>query len=283
MNFVDEQDDFAFGFNHLIYNGFQTFFEFAFVFGTRHKRAHIEAENLFRFQIFRHIATHNAVRQSFGNGRFADTGFAYQNRVVFGASAQNLQHAPNLVIATDNGVEFAAASALVQVDGVFFERLIRGFGTLVFHFRPFAQFGYRLTQGFGVHAGVLQRALHSVFRIDQRQQHIFERHKLVAVLLCQRLGTQQHIVRFAAQIGFAAAHLGQRRHFAIDNRCQQRLVHHHFSEQKRNHVFAFFDDRFQQMGRFDGLLAILRSQFNSPLNGFLRFDCKFVEVHIVDF
>ena len=42
MDFIDKQDDAAFGFDYFIDNRFQTFFKFTFVFGSGNQCAHIQ-------------------------------------------------------------------------------------------------------------------------------------------------------------------------------------------------------------------------------------------------
>ncbi|OQC34594.1 MAG: hypothetical protein BWX65_00227 [Bacteroidetes bacterium ADurb.Bin057] len=169
VNFVNKQNDFAFGFNHFIYNGFKTFLKFALVFGTCHQRPHIQTKNLFGFQIFGYIAAHNTMRQTLSYGSFSHARLTNQNRIVFGTTAQNLQHATYFFVTPDNRIEFAAASAFVQVDSVFFERLVSCFRTLAFYLASLAQIGNSSTQTINIHARILKRFLHGIALIDQRQ------------------------------------------------------------------------------------------------------------------
>ena len=76
VDFVDEEDDAPFTFRHFVDDGFQTFLEFPFVFGTGNQRTHVEGVELFVFQVFRYVAPQDTMGQSFHDGRLARTRFA---------------------------------------------------------------------------------------------------------------------------------------------------------------------------------------------------------------
>ncbi len=76
MDFVNEQDDLALAAHDLFHHGLEALLEVAAILGARQQRAHIQANDGLALQVFRHIARHDAVRQSFRNGRFAHTWFA---------------------------------------------------------------------------------------------------------------------------------------------------------------------------------------------------------------
>ncbi len=71
VDFVDEEDDAPFTFRHFVDDGFQTFLEFPFVFGTGNQRTHVEGVELFVFQVFRYVAPQDTMGQSFHDGRLA--------------------------------------------------------------------------------------------------------------------------------------------------------------------------------------------------------------------
>ena len=74
---VDEEDDVALTVGHLLDDALQPLLKLTLVFGTGHKGTHVERIELLVFQVFRHVATHNALGQSFGNGRLTRTRFTY--------------------------------------------------------------------------------------------------------------------------------------------------------------------------------------------------------------
>ena len=61
VQFVDEQDDLAFLLGEVAQYRFQTFLEFATELGTSDKRAHVERQNAFAAQTFRHLIVDDAL------------------------------------------------------------------------------------------------------------------------------------------------------------------------------------------------------------------------------
>ena len=84
MQLVNEENDAAvpgFDFGE---DRFEAFFEFAAVFGARHQRAHVEREQRAVLETFGHVATNDALGETFGDGGFTDARFTDQNRIVLG-------------------------------------------------------------------------------------------------------------------------------------------------------------------------------------------------------
>ena len=65
----------------------------------------------------------------FGDRRLADARLADQHGVVLGAPGQHLDGAPDLLVAADDGVDFALCSKGGQVAGIALERIIALLGT----------------------------------------------------------------------------------------------------------------------------------------------------------
>ena len=85
VQLVDEQNDVAaLGFDFRE-NGFQAFLELAAIFRASNERAHVERQQLFVLQAFRHVALDDAQRQTFGDRRLADAGLADQHGVILRA------------------------------------------------------------------------------------------------------------------------------------------------------------------------------------------------------
>ena len=64
----------------------------------------------------------NSPGQTFGNCRFTHARLTHQQRVVFAATAQDLNHALDFVFATDQRVNLAVFGQLIQIDGVLLQR-----------------------------------------------------------------------------------------------------------------------------------------------------------------
>ncbi len=113
VDLVDEEDDFTIGTCHFVDDSFESLFKFTFVLRAGNQCAHVERIDLLCAEIFRHVASDDALCEPLGDSCLARTGFAYEHRVVFGASRQNLQYASDFVVTSDHRVEFAFACALV--------------------------------------------------------------------------------------------------------------------------------------------------------------------------
>ena len=131
MQLVDEADNFAVRLGDLFQHGFQTIFEFAAELGARHDGAKIQRRQPLIAQLLRYVAFHDALRQTFHNGRFADAGLTDQHRVVLRAPAQHLHHTPDLVVAANHRVELAAPSHVDQIQRIALERLVLRFRILI--------------------------------------------------------------------------------------------------------------------------------------------------------
>ena len=281
VNLIDEEDDFALALDYLVDYRFESFLKLTFVFGTGDKGTHVEREDLFALQVFGHIATHDTVSQPLGDSRFTGTRFTYQDRVVFGTPAQDLQHPTYLVVTPDNRVEFAAAGTLGQVDGIFAQRIIGILGRSFGYFLPFPQLIDSSSQLLLGNAGILQERRSRTFGQEQTHQHGFQSHKLVAQFLRVVDGFLKSVVSLAAQVGFAPAYLWQRFYLTIELAVQQTGVDTQLLEEVRSKAFAHLQDSFQQVHRLDRLLVVVAGNLHGLLHGLLRFDCKIVKVHMM--
>jgi hypothetical protein len=125
VEFVDEEDDFAFGAGDLLEDGLEALLEFAAVLGAGDEGAHVEGDNALVLEAFGDIAADDALGEAFGDGGFADAGFADEDGVVLGAAGEDLHDAADFVVAADDGVEFALFGHLIEVAAILFEGLVR--------------------------------------------------------------------------------------------------------------------------------------------------------------
>ena len=82
-------------------------------------------------ELIGHVAAMDALGEAFHDGGLADAGFTDQHGIVFGAAAEHLHDAADLVFAADDGVELALSGRFGEVVGVALQGLIFGFGVLV--------------------------------------------------------------------------------------------------------------------------------------------------------
>ena len=124
MQFIDKQNDLSFALSDFFQNGFQTFLEFTTIFCTGYQCTHIQGEDRFVFQSFRYIAADDSLCQSFYSCRFTYTGFTDQYRVVFCFSRKNTDHISNLVVTTDDRIQFLISRTLYQILTVFCQGIV---------------------------------------------------------------------------------------------------------------------------------------------------------------
>ena len=86
VQFVNEQDDFAFGIVDFVEGGFEAFLKLAAKARPGDHRAEIERDDAFAHQRFGHVAGDDFLREPLDDGGFANTRFADQDGVVFGAA-----------------------------------------------------------------------------------------------------------------------------------------------------------------------------------------------------
>ncbi len=180
VQLVDEEDDLSLRVFDFFQHGLQPIFKFAAIFRAREHGSQIERHDALVLQHFRHIAGDDALRQAFDDGRLPHSRLADQHRIIFRAPRKHLHHAANFFIAADDRIEFAAASLLVQVAGIAFERLILCFRILVGDALRSAHRRKRLQDGVMGRAVARQQLLRRIpLQAGQRQQHVLGRNVFV--------------------------------------------------------------------------------------------------------
>src|SRR3989338_772243 len=106
VDLVDEEHHFAFGALDLLHDGFETLLELAAIFRPGDERSRVKRCELLSFERFRHVAACDTLGEPFRDRGFADTRFADQYRIIFRAAGEDLDDAADLVIASDDRVEF---------------------------------------------------------------------------------------------------------------------------------------------------------------------------------
>ena len=279
VDFVDEEDDLPVALRHLVDDGLQPFLELAFVFGSGDEGAHVQRIELFVLQVLRHVAPQDAVGQTLDDGRLTRTRFTYQYRIVLRASAQDLQHAADFLVAPDDRVELSAARGLDEVGGIFLQGLVGFFAVLRGDLLAFPQFVDGRGQFLFGHSRVFQNFGGCAVHVQQGLDDGFERDELVARLVSIVLRAGQHFVALPAQVGLSALHAGQRGNLALQHLFHLAAVDPQFLEEEVRDILSDFEDAGQQMFRFDGLLAASLHEVDCLLDGLLCLDGEFVKCH----
>src|ERR1700677_4067962 len=128
MQFVDKEYDPALRAGDVLEYRLEPLFELSTILCTGDQRAHVERNDPFILEAFGDVAAHDALRQSFDDGRLADAGITDEHRVVLGAPREHLDDAANLFVAPNYRIEFAALRFERQIATVSLERFVRAFG-----------------------------------------------------------------------------------------------------------------------------------------------------------
>ncbi len=126
MELVDEEDHLAGGVRDFLEDRLQALLELAAILRAGDERAHVERDDLLVLQTLRDVLPDNPLSETFDDGGLADAWLADEHRVVLRAAREDLDHAANLVVSSDDRVELALARELGEVAAVALERLIRG-------------------------------------------------------------------------------------------------------------------------------------------------------------
>ena len=128
MQLIDEHNGLPLVFGQFAEHGFKTLFKLPTELGPGQQRRHVERQHAFALERIGHLARHNALGQALDDRGLAHSRLTDQYRVVFGAALQDLDGAADLVVPANHRVQLADASALGQVDAIFFKRLALAFG-----------------------------------------------------------------------------------------------------------------------------------------------------------
>ena len=123
MHLIDKQDGIFFC-GQLFDDLFDAFFKFAAVFGACDHAGQVKRDQPLIPQRLGYIAGNDFLRQTLDNSGFAHTRITDQCRIVFGAAGQNLDHALDLLIPSDDRIELAFFGGSGQIAAKLAERII---------------------------------------------------------------------------------------------------------------------------------------------------------------
>ena len=155
MQFIDEEEDPALALADFLEDGLEALLEFAAELGAGDEAAHIEGEDGFILQAFRHVAADDPQGQALGDGGFADAGLADEDRVVLGFAGKNADDIPDFGIAADDRIQLLLPGQFDQIGTVFLQGIIGILGAVggdtggTAHFLQGLEEGFRrITEGF---------------------------------------------------------------------------------------------------------------------------------------
>src|SRR6185369_11098751 len=184
VQLVDEENDLALRVLDLFQNGFQTIFKLATILRAGEHRAEIECDEFLVTQCLRHVAGDDALRETLDNRCLTDARFADQYGIVLGSARKDLDRATNLVVTTDDWIEFSFSRCFGQVARVLRKRLVVLFGVLIGDSRAAAHLFDHFEQIVSRDAVLTEDfARIAVLLFNDRQQQVLGRDELVLHLI----------------------------------------------------------------------------------------------------
>ena len=200
MHLVDEDHVAALRLGDLFQDGLHPLLELAAVLGPGQHGRDIQLEQLLVRERSGDVPRDHALGQTLHDRRLPDARLADEHRVVLGAAGEDLDHAPDLLVAADDGVEFATPSLLRQIPGVAGERLELVLGILV-------QDAVRSANRFhrGTHLGerrssIPEDAPRIVLLTREAEQKMLGRDVLVPELAGDLLGRVERLAEVAGEM-----------------------------------------------------------------------------------
>ena len=131
VQLVDEDHELAFLTGNLLEHRLESLFEFAAKLRTSQHQRDVEHQNLLALERFWYVAVHNALSQPLDDCSLAHARLANEHRVVLGAAGKHLDHAPDLLVPPDDGIELAGSRLLREVVREPLQRAVLAFRCLV--------------------------------------------------------------------------------------------------------------------------------------------------------
>ena len=285
MQLVDEQDDLAVAALDGVEHGLEPLLKLAPELCAGDERAHIQREELPVLQVFRHIAPDDPLGQALGDGRFAYARLADEDGVVFGLAAEDADHIADLVVPADDGIQLLGPGPLHQILTVFLQNII-GLLRVVGGDAGVAPNGLQRLQkaALGDLKG-LKQPLQAVLRLLQQAQHDMLHGDEVVLHLGGLLfrGVQRLIQRlrdiYFIRLPGRSGDLGQRAHRAGQGGGEAVHRDAHPVDQLTDEAVLLLQQRQQQMGLADLLVAVVHGKALGRLDGFHALLGETIEIH----
>jgi hypothetical protein len=169
VQLVDEQDG-VLGASDFIHDRLDALFELAAVLGARDHHGQVEHDDALVAEELGNVAVDDHLGQAFDDGGLADAGLAQQHGIVFGAAAEDLDDALDLVVPADDRVELVLPGQLGQVAA---EAIQGGRFTFALLAAGAAAFAGSLAAGFQIVSQEIQHLLAHILQFQaQVSQHL---------------------------------------------------------------------------------------------------------------
>ena len=133
MQLIDKENNLSIRILDIIKNRLQTLLKLTTIFRTCDQRSHIQSEKFLIFQSFRDISLHNTLRQTFDHSGLTNTRFTDQHRIVFRLTRKDSNHITDLLISSDNRIQFLLSCTLHHIISVLLKCIVRCFRIIRCH------------------------------------------------------------------------------------------------------------------------------------------------------
>ena len=118
MNLVDEGDDLTIRILDFVQDALQALLELATVLRTGHHGAQVKGDELLALQGGGDVARADELRQALDDGGLAHARLTDEHGVVLGTTGEDLNHAADFLVTSDDRVQLAFLGGGRQVGGV---------------------------------------------------------------------------------------------------------------------------------------------------------------------
>src|SRR5438093_7808775 len=284
VDLVDEDDGAAFVPGELLQHRLEALLELAEVLGAGKQRRQIEYQQALVLERLGDFTVHDALRQALDDGGLAHAGLADQHRVVLGAPLQDLDAAPDLLVAADDRVELALAGAVGEVQRVLRQRLALRFVALSGHGFASSDLVDGLFQRAAGHTGLLQEAPDIAFVRGGGEQEKLRSDVLVAALLRFLVRNVEELGKVASQQHLAgrAFHLRQSFDAFGKTLLQELQVAAGFGDEAGDAAVLLVDEGGEQVLGLDVLLIAPQRHALRLGERLLQLGGEFLESHGLD-
>ncbi|PJE80378.1 hypothetical protein CI610_00661 [invertebrate metagenome] len=115
MELIHKQDNLPLLLGNFFQHAFQALFKFSPIFCAGNQSAHIQRQQPFSFQPFRHFPINDALCQSLNDSGFTHPWLTNQHRVIFRSSLQNLYGTTNFIVSPNNRIQFSLLSPFSHI------------------------------------------------------------------------------------------------------------------------------------------------------------------------
>ena len=235
VELIDEGDDLSIGVFDLLEDGLQPLLKFAAILRASNHRRQVERHDRLILERLGDITFDDPIRESLDDGGLTNARFADQNWVVLRSTAEHLDHAADLVITADYGIELLCSGRCGEVTGVLLEALILVFGVLRGHAMRAADLAQRLNNLFAIELEM----------ICHRQEQVFGRQVVVAKISACLVSTLEGLDQLTGLLDVAAECLWKGLQLFVEPVSNNHRLLTHPLQDGQHHTVGLTDERQQ--------------------------------------